>query len=128
MERRAFVKLSAWTALALTLPFSEGCSPKATEIDVAHPNVLGRSVDLNSIKEIGLAYRTSYKAEDNVQQLNQLLIGNISVDSFSEADLENKLEKQVEDDFRSGKTLVLKGWVLSVTEARQCALFTLIKS
>ena len=32
----------------------------------------------------------------------------------------------VRDDFAAGRTVVVLGWVLSVTEARQCALFSLL--
>jgi hypothetical protein len=31
----------------------------------------------------------------------------------------------VRDDFASGRTVVVDGWVLSAIEARQCALFSL---
>ena len=31
----------------------------------------------------------------------------------------------VNADFRDGNTVVVDGWILSVTEARQCALYTL---
>jgi hypothetical protein len=32
----------------------------------------------------------------------------------------------VRSDFAEGRTVVVHGWVLSVTEARQCALFSLL--
>ena len=32
---------------------------------------------------------------------------------------------QVRDDFANGRTVLVNGWVLAVTEARQCALFSL---
>jgi hypothetical protein len=32
----------------------------------------------------------------------------------------------VHDDFDAGRTVVLLGWILSATEARQCALFSLL--
>jgi hypothetical protein len=35
------------------------------------------------------------------------------------------IEEQVRDDFAAGRTVVVSGWVLSETEARQCALFSL---
>jgi len=35
------------------------------------------------------------------------------------------LDDQVRDDFASGRTVLLDGWVLAVTEARQAALFSL---
>jgi len=34
----------------------------------------------------------------------------------------------VKEDFEAGNITLVKGWVLSVTEARQCALFSLINS
>jgi hypothetical protein len=35
------------------------------------------------------------------------------------------LEDQVREDFIKGHTILVDGWVLSVTEARQSALFAL---
>ena len=36
-----------------------------------------------------------------------------------------EIEKIVESDFKSERMIVIKGWVLSETEARQCALLSL---
>jgi hypothetical protein len=38
------------------------------------------------------------------------------------------IDRQVTDDFAAGRTAVVDGWVLSVTEARQCALFSLLST
>jgi hypothetical protein len=35
------------------------------------------------------------------------------------------IDDQIRDDFTAGRTVVVDGWVLSVTEARQAALFSL---
>jgi hypothetical protein len=35
------------------------------------------------------------------------------------------IEEQIRDDFAAGRTVVVNGWVLSETEARQCALYSL---
>jgi hypothetical protein len=32
----------------------------------------------------------------------------------------------VRGDFAHGRTVIVDGWILSVTEARQCALFSLL--
>jgi hypothetical protein len=32
----------------------------------------------------------------------------------------------IQRDFAEGRTVLLDGWVLSVTEARQCALYSLL--
>jgi hypothetical protein len=39
--------------------------------------------------------------------------------------LEKSIDDTVHEDFAAGRTVVVDGWVLSVTEARQCALFSL---
>ena len=36
-----------------------------------------------------------------------------------------EIEQHVELDFKSDKLIVIKGWVISETEARQCALLSL---
>ena len=35
------------------------------------------------------------------------------------------IDDQIRDDFESGRITVVDGWLLSVTEARQAALFSL---
>ena len=49
-------------------------------------------------------------------------------DQFKTKDLENQvmeIEKNVEMDFKADKLIVIKGWIMSETEARQCALLSL---
>jgi hypothetical protein len=42
--------------------------------------------------------------------------------------VESKIEKKIKLDFETSNTVILKGWVLSVTEARQCAFFSILNS
>ena len=128
MERRAFVRLSAYTALVLTLPLAEGCSSGSKEMSVAQPLLLSHLIDVKGIKEAGIAYRKTHKAEDNQQKLAELLLGGKDITSLGRDEIQTSLEKQVTADFKSGKALVVKGWVLSLTEARQCALFSILKA
>ena len=128
MERRAFVRLSAYTALVLTLPLAEGCSSGSKEMAVAQPLLLSHLIDVKGIKEAGIAYRNTHKAEDNQQKLAELLLGGNDINSLNRDEIQTSLDKQVTADFKSGKTLMVKGWVLSLTEARQCALFSILKA
>jgi hypothetical protein len=41
------------------------------------------------------------------------------------AALSARLDQQVQDDFARGRTVNVNGWILSVTEARQCALYSM---
>jgi len=34
------------------------------------------------------------------------------------------IDDRIRDDFGAGRTVVVDGWLLSVTEARQCALYS----
>jgi len=128
MERRSFVKLSAFTALALTLPFAESCSTGSKEMTVAQPLLFSHLVDAKAIREAGLAYRKTHTAEDDQQKLSELLLSEKDTASLSKNEIESMLDKQVTNDFKAGNTLMVKGWVMSVTEARQCALFSILKS
>ena len=75
------------------------------------------------VRQIGSQYRASTPTENTADALRAALasshglripfIGNGSLDD------------QIRDDFASGRTVVVGGWVLSVTEARQAALFSL---
>jgi hypothetical protein len=126
MERRLFVKLSAFTALALTLPMAQGCGG-SKEMAVAQPYLLSQLVDDKTINQAGLAYRKTHAAEDNKEKLSQLLLGDKDA-GLGKGEIQAMLDKQVTADFKQGNTLVVKGWVMSLTEARQCALYSLLKS
>jgi hypothetical protein len=126
MERRLFVKLSAFTALALTLPLAQSCNNGSKEMAVAQPLLFSHMVDAATITEAGLAYRKTHTAEDNKEKLSQLLLGKNG--TLGKDEIQTMLDKQVTADFKQGKTLVVKGWVMAVTEARQCALYSLLKS
>lgn len=123
MERRTFVKLSAYTALILTVPFADSCKSN-TDDPLEQPLLFSHIVDAKTIKEAGVAYRKATVSEDNKATLTQLLAGTNT--SANKKTLQSLLDKQVVQDFKSGKTVTVSGWVLSVTEARQCALFSIL--
>jgi hypothetical protein len=125
MQRRTFIHLSAYTALALTLPFVEGCSPSPETI-ASRPFLFSRLADKKTIAEAGAAYRKQVPEENDKTVLSNLLIGkNISQDKSA---IEKQLDDRVLDDFKAGKTITAAGWVLSVTEARQCALYSILNA
>jgi hypothetical protein len=126
MQRRTFIHLSAYTALALTLPIIDGCSLNSTDKILSQPLFFSHLVDTKTINETGLAYRKLFASEDNQATLKQLLLGNnVSNDKRM---IQKQLNEQVDGDFKAGKTVTAKGWVLSITEARQCALYSIINT
>jgi hypothetical protein len=126
MKRRTFIHLSAYTAIALTLPLADGCALESTDKITSQPLLFSHLADVKSIKDAGNAYRKRFPAEDNKTTLTNLLLGSNS--SKDKKTIQALLDNRVTDDFKTGKTVMPIGWVLSVTEARQCALFSILNA
>lgn len=120
MNRRRFIQLTA----ALPALGAVGCAPGA-EYDVAalaRPELLG-VLGPGAVRAIGEAYRATG--------------GETTTDSLRDAILDARplaarlfgarhpVAALVRGDFAEGRTVVVRGWVLAATEARQCALFSL---
>jgi len=129
MKRRTFIKLTAATTAAFYFPNLSCSSKESTFIkNLAQPDKLQHICDAQTIHEIGEAYQHQVKQESNQTTLVQLLRdnGNKSLDESAEnAAVVAFLDERVRQDFKTNNTIVVDGWVLSVTEARQCALFSL---
>jgi hypothetical protein len=129
MKRRNFIALTALGAAAVSIP-NINCMGSANEYEkkLALPQSLSRITDENEIIAIGKAYGNIHKEEYTLKALEEQLqknkAGNISA-TTPVKELDVFLEKNVNDDLDQGNTIVINGWVLSVTEARQCALFSL---
>ena len=84
------------------------------------------------MREIGKVYGEKYPDEYTSHRLEQLLISgsphNKIDDNASPSVIQTQLAKNIKDEFIQNKTVVVKGWIVSVTEARQCALYSLISS
>ena len=128
MKRRDFIQLSAFAAAATSFPLLHSCSPSTTENNLSKPLFLSRLFDEKTMKEAGKAYIKKTPTENNKKKLIQLLSDNSSIsESSDQNDILRYLDQKVKHDFETGNTVLVKGWVLSVTEARQCALYSLIK-
>jgi hypothetical protein len=126
MQRRTFIHLSAYTAIAITLPLMDGCNWESADKILSQPLLFSHLVDGKTISETGQAYRKLFPAEDNQATLNQLLLG--SNPSSDKKLIQKQLDERVDLDFRAGKTVTAMGWVLSITEARQCALYSILNA
>jgi hypothetical protein len=125
MQRRTFIHLSAYTALALTLPFTDGCSPSTGNL-LSQPLLFSQLADKKTIIEAGNAFRKKFPKEDSKAILSNLLIG--SNNSQDKSIIQKQLDERVLEDFKNRKIVTAAGWVLSITEARQCALFSILNA
>ena len=118
MNRRIFLSKSAIGVAALSLPLGS-CNSKP----IYDPGVLAEPLDLSkiwdteTIEKIGALYRKQFPRESE-----RTLVREIGEDTFE------SIAKKIEADFQSGNTIMLDGWTLAMTEARQCALFSINES
>lgn len=125
MERRRFLQLSAAGVLVATT--GTGC--RGDDIDertLAHPAVLAL-LGPARVREIGVRYRQTLPAERAAPAL-RAAIANDEYGLRLPWRKRQSLAERISSDFAAGRTVVVNGWLLSTTEARQCALFSLLPS
>jgi len=128
MQRRSFLWLSFASTAALTVPSWYCSNREATLVKtLSVPVVLSGFCDANTLKEIGNQYRQKTPAEnaqDKLQQLLQQAAG--TKKAADHKALRSSIQATITEDFKAGRIININGWVLSVTEARQCALFSIL--
>ncbi len=129
IDRRSFLKISLISVTAF--PLLTACSkpdPKLTST-LSHPSTLIQMCDSTTLHEIGSAYRQIRPEEDKFEILQKLLLSDsLGNDIKSTSDIQfiqEALQSQVAGDFQNGRIIKINGWIISITEARQCALFSL---
>jgi hypothetical protein len=123
VDRRRFLQLSA---LGVVASFAESACSSPADRDAAavdRPALLAM-LGPNRVRDIGLRYRAATPVENTADALRSAISsGHRLRVPFVGASLND----QIRDDFADGRTVIVDGWVLSVTEARQCALNSLAR-
>ncbi len=128
MRRRQFIKLSALSAGAFNIPFLHGCNSASFNKAVAQPLFLSYIFDAKTMQATGQAYIKQTPAEDSKSKLAGLLADNSITESTDAKTVHTFYNNKAREDFTMLKTVIVNGWVLAVTEARQCALYSLTQS
>ncbi len=130
MKRRNFILVTTAAVLAVASVPAYRYYKKRSKFynPLIMPDDLSRFCDEKTIREIGTTYRNIMPAENEKKKLTDLLLtgadGKLTGASDKDAVFE-LLDKKIRKDFNEYKLQVIKGWVISTTEARQCALFSL---
>ena len=87
--------------------------------------------NLQAARTVGHAYLRETPQEYNVDILTEMILRSGTafsqrLDALSEKNLNANLRNLITEDFTSGNTVHVDGWVLSRTEARICALCALL--
>lgn len=126
MKRRKFAWITGMGFVALSVPL--GCSQfTKPEYDplLTEPEILSHIWDGATIKEVGSLYRKMFSDENSEATLVSLLTTNYSEDLIPATKM---LQQQISRDYEQGDIVMIDGWLLSRTEARQCALFSLTQN
>lgn len=118
LDRRNFLKAGA---SALIVRAVTGCADEDSAT-LYHPRLL-EMLGPDKVRDLGAHYRAIVPAEDSMRSLRAAISA-----GRSELHLpwfHKSIDDAVRDDFAAGRIVLIDGWVLSHTEARQCALFSL---
>lgn len=127
MKRKEFIHLSAFAAAAVSFPLLYSCNPLGKDSIISKPEFISRLFDEKTIDDTGKTYLQKVPSENSEDKLIALLSGNSSITNVKdEKAIHNYLDQKIKQDFETGNTVMVKGWILAVTEARQCALFALV--
>ncbi len=118
IDRRSFVRLAALGVAAIT---SSACGVESdgTGVSLDRPELLA-TLGPERVREIGTRYRSAAPGENNVSVLRARIS-----DSQKSWFGSKSIDERIRDDFAANRIVLVDGWVLSVTEARQAALFSL---
>ena len=119
MNRRTFTK---WMLLGIS-QLVEACGAASTERTAARPPLL-ELLDAERVREIGEQYRAQVAAEDDRDILRRLIAG--PEPRRTPIWRQPSWTSRSRQEYAQRQVVILHGWVLSLTEARQCALFTLV--
>ncbi|HNU89286.1 MAG TPA: hypothetical protein PKJ94_13380 [Ferruginibacter sp.] len=129
MKRRTFLITTTAALAAASVPVVRYYSTRKKNYHpLIMPEELGNFCEEKAIREIGDQYRKMAPQESDKVKLEQLLLTDETGKTITRSDKEAVsllMEKKTLDDFNNFRIHVLNGWVISVTEARQCALFSL---
>lgn len=131
MRRDTFILLSTATAITVLLPL-KSCSAKPNiENIIARPYSLTLIMSSTLINQIGKKYNELVLNEANKNVLLDKLSDEKYLKKYTSSDItriQNILKQKILKDYENDNTIILEGWILSKTEARQCALSALINN
>jgi len=120
MKRRNFILFAGGALAVIAIAnhfFANVDYPRA----LALPGSLTPIMDSKELKELGLVYRSLIPDESRERTVAKRLMEKLSADDNA---FTTSLDEVIKKDFAEGNIIEVRGWILSKTEARQCALFS----
>ncbi len=122
LDRRRFLQLSALGIVATVADSACAASSDRPGAAADRPQLLAM-LGSERVRQLGEHYRAATPNENSADALRAALSRGhgLRIPLIKSASIDDRIR----DDFAAGRTVVVDGWVLSVTEARQAALFSL---
>lgn len=129
MKRSTFIYYSLVGTAVIAIP-SVHCNNRNTSLKVLQqPALLSHICDANTLRQVGMSYIDQFPKQNSQEQLSLLLLtdnsGKVISKNSDNSLIASLLDQKIQDDFRAKRTVVVNGWIISQTEAQQCALFSL---
>lgn len=128
MKRRKFIFTAVAAATLVVVPAVRyRCRNSIPGDPLLRPGILARFCDKKEICEIGNHYLLHMPHESRKTKLVDLILTDKSgkkMEPSDESQLDDWIELKVRKDFEEQRTVIVDGWILSETEARQCALLS----
>lgn len=125
MRRRTFI----FAALATVIVPVGAYTWYSFEKDpLIYPKELSRFCNFDQLLLIGKEYINKNPLENSKMVLKEYLLMDRSGNKFKgndKSDLEKWLDGKIIRDFKKHSFVIINGWVISRTEARQCALLSI---
>lgn len=126
MKRRNFFLLSLAGLATIAVPSYLIWKKREQEKNPLYePKILHTILEPAAIVEMGKMYCEKFQDTTLNDRLQNFLIDKGIGEN---SDLESILAQEVKKDFETGNTIMLDGWILSETEALQCALYSISES
>jgi hypothetical protein len=126
MDRRLFMVRTFLLAAAgmVTAPLA-GCGSRSGVGGEAGPEALaGFMLKDDAVIRLGHEYLAASPEEADPETLTGLLAAGLP--DLDDPSARQTLLVKVKEDYAASRTVILSGWVLSVSESRLCALATLL--
>jgi len=122
MERRNFlIGITGVAVVTISGSLYYMSRPVKYDALIIEPQLLSRIWDTDTITSIGNGYMAQTPEENSENALAKALIDDIS---GSHDEMVSSLKQKVANDFKNGDIVMIDGWILSRTEARQCGLLS----
>lgn len=121
MDRRLFLLRSLMAAAAgVVAPPLAGCAAGGGDTAATPEELAALMLRDDAVLRLGREYLAAHPGESDPAALAGLLAAGLP--ALEDAAGRQALLARIRDDYAAGRTVILSGWVLSLSEGRLCAL------